>query len=327
MARVSKGTVSKILNNKPGISQDTRRRVMDIVGHLDYIPNSAAQALAYQRTNNIGLVIPHEAGISLAGSYWSALITAIAQTAEGQNYNLMLLTPHIEGDLEQVYDSVLRSHKVDGLIIGAELVDKRSLSRIVLADLPLVMVGQNSEFHHYFVDINNHRAAYQMTEHMIECGKRHPAFISGPLEYQYNRERVQGFTDALAAKGISGATGAVEAYDTHQIQGEVLRLLRDNPGIDSLFIGAGGDFMLDVIDQLRRNHIDFNHFGLAVFDDYPYLNFLNPRLTAVHQPIHEMGVAATTMLMKLIQNQSLDHPSEIIETHIVVRGSCGEPTT
>src|SRR5690554_1871285 len=97
IARVSKGTVSKILNNKPGIGAETRKRVLDLVRHLDYTPNSSARALAVQRTNNIGLIVPFEAARSPDGSYWSSLITSVARQAAENQHDLILFTPQAEG--------------------------------------------------------------------------------------------------------------------------------------------------------------------------------------------------------------------------------------
>ena len=116
-----------------------------MVEKLDYHPHSAARALAVNKTNTIGLVIPHEAKQYFLGAYWSTLITAIAEEAIKQDYHLILLTPHDEGDIESAYKSVLKRRLVDGLIVGAELLDKKAVSSLLMYEEPRVTIsGGNS---------------------------------------------------------------------------------------------------------------------------------------------------------------------------------------
>lgn len=322
IARVSKGTVSKILNNKPGIGADTRRRVMELVNHLDYIPNSSAQALAFNRTMNIGLVVPHVAAASLNGSYWSSLVTAIVQRAARDRYHLMLFTPQAEGHLEEVYDSVLRSRKVDGLIIGAELIDKRSISRMLLTDLPFVLVGQNEDFQHYSVDVDNRSAAAAMTRYMLAHGFQRPAYLSGPLGYLYNRERLLGYQEAMQEAGLLAFSASAAEYTRSFVFREVDKMLKDAPNTDSIFVGAGGDFLFDVLSRLRDHGVDPHNLGLAVFDDYRFLDYMDPKITAVSQPIDRIGAEATQMLLDLIDKKSPIRPRVVLQTSIHARGSC-----
>ena len=324
LAGVSKGTISKVINNRPGVGEETRRKVLDLIEHLDYHPSSVAQALANNRTSNIGLIIPHEAGHSLNGSYWSSLITSITQRAAQAKYNIMLFTPRFEGELEEMYESVLRSKKVDGLIIGAELMEKRTMSRLLLTNLPFVLIGKNPEFQHYFVDIDNYLAAKSMTQHMIRHGFQRVGFIGGPREFYYNLEREKGYRDALTEKGLDGQSVGVEEYTTELIYAGIDQLIRVFPDVDSIFIAVGGDFMFDALTRIKARGMDIDKIGLAVFDDYRYIDFMEPRLTAVKQPLETLGIQATQMLLNLISHSSVSKQEIILPTTITPRGSCRE---
>lgn len=324
MAQVSKGTVSKVLNNKPGIGAETRQRVMELVEHLDYHPSSVAQALANQRSNNIGLVIPHVAEQSLNAPYWSALITAIAQEAGELNYNLMLLTPKEEGNLKEIYQSVMRSKRVDGLIIGSEQIDKDSMSQLYMAKIPFVLIGQNPDFQHHFVDIDNHQAVESMMKHMEQQGYKRIGFLSGPMDYYYNRIRVNSYRQIIGEMGEEPRLASASAYDKEATEKALKTLFRNHPDMDSLFIGAGGDFLYDILSLQKEQNIPGRQLGMAVFDDYRYLDFMQPRLTAVRQPMEALGTKATHTLLDLIEGREIEQSRQILPTTLTLRSSLGE---
>ncbi|MFW5800550.1 MAG: LacI family DNA-binding transcriptional regulator [Spirochaeta sp.] len=326
LAHVSKGTVSKVLNNRPGIGPATRKRILALVDELDFHPNSAAQALAKQKTGTIGVIIPHEASHSLSGAYWSQLITSITTTAISNEYNTLLLTPKSEGSIEDAYQTVLRTRKVDGLIIGSELLDRRNISKLQLQSIPFTLVGRNPEFLHYYVDVDNYGAAYDMVSYMAERGYRRPAMLSGPAQYYYVQQRILGYQNALRDR-CAGAE-IIQSVDEYE-SGDTRRHTRElfaRGGFDSLFIGAGGEFLFDVIDEMRRMNIRFQDYGITVFDDYRYLDFIEPKITAVRQPILGLGRAAMEMLLVLMNGEEPEHPAVVIPADIVPRNSCGEST-
>ena len=323
MAQVSKGTVSKILNNKPGIGEETRNRVLELINRLGYHPNSLAQGLANNRTNTVGLVIPHEAGKSLNGSYWSSIITSITQRAAEDNYNLMIFTPKEEGHLEELYSSITTARRVDGLIIGAEQLDKKSMSHLILTGIPFVLIGRNPNFQHFSVDIDNAYASQAMTEYMIEKGFKKIGFISGPLCFHYNIERSTSYRRTMEKHSLTPIMSEAKAYVTDDIKNAVNKIISQSPDLDALFIGAGGDFLFDILKHLKMIGIDPNKLGITVFDDYPYLDFVKPQLTAVKQPLELLGKTAMECLIRSINNEQLPL-SEPLKTSITIRSSCGE---
>lgn len=321
MARVSKGTVSKILNNKPGIGAETRKRVLDLVRHLDYTPNSSARALAVQRTNNIGLIVPFEAARSPDGSYWSSLITSVARQAAENQHDLILFTPQAEGKLDELYESILRFRKVDGLIIGAALLNKENFSHLLASRMPFTLLGQNKNFQHYSVDVDNREAAYRMTRYILGHGFNRPAYLAGPLELLYNQNRLDGYQDAMREAKLRPLFHSAEFYRSTSVRQALDRTLEEGP-IDSLFVGAGGDFLFDVLGRLRERSIDPAGLGLVVFDDYRFLDFMDPKITALTQPLEKIGQEATRMLLSLIEGNLPEEGIKILEAGIHPRGSC-----
>lgn len=322
MAQVSKATVSKTLNNKPGVGEETRERIMEIVDKLDFQPDSAARALSNQKTSNIGLVIPHEAGRSLKNAYWAEMISAIADEAAAMEYNLMLFTPRKEGALEDLYKSIINSNKVDGLIIGSELIDKEQMNQLYRTDIPFILIGQNPDFKHHFVDIDNSYASGSGTEYMINRGYKKIAFISGSDSYYYNRIRTLSFRETMFKHNLHPCNAAADEFNTQSIYSAVDKVLEHCPDLEGLFIGASGNFLYDILERLEQRNISAASLGITVFDDYRYLNFMEPKLTAIRQPTSLLGRESVKTIFRLIRNENISSKNNIFKTTITERNSC-----
>ncbi len=331
LAKVTKGTVSKVLNNYPGISETTRERVREVVARVGYEPNATAQALAFRRTGGIGLVIPHTPEHSVDGAYWLSLITSITQEVIRAGYTLSLVLPRREGGLDEVFTSLVRRQQLDRLIVGAELVDNDAHSMLLSSRMPFVMLGRNPDYPHRSVDIDNEDAAYAITRHMLWRGYRRIAYVGGPIEYYYSRERLGGFRRALHEAGIEDDVHAsVPYYDANEL-GDTLRDLFQRHSPDAVISGAGGDFMFDCLRSILDLGLSIPDVGFATFDDYRYLDFITPRVTAVQQPIQQLGSEAVRLLLKSFagnESESRDLRVDavpLLKTRIVVRDSCRKP--
>lgn len=324
IAQVSKGTVSKALNNYPGINENTRKRILDLVKEMGYEPNAAAQALAFRRTGNIGLVIPHTPEHSLDGAYWSSMVTSIAQEVITNGYRLSLMLPQEEGRMDDLFRSVKRRQQYDGLVVGSELVHKDDIRILEDEDIPFVMLGHDPACPHHCVDIDNVQAGSMVTGHLIRQGYRRIVFVSGPLSYQYNSERAEGYHQALKDAGImAGFHLPVPYNDTMTMISRMGRMFREfDP--DAIICGAGGDFMFDCLNSVVSQGREIPRTGFVTFDDYRYLDFTSPRITAVQQPVRQIGSQAVHMLMDLIDNPEGDTEPRrcLMKATLKVRDSC-----
>jgi len=318
LAGVSKGTVSKVLNNRPGIGSETRQRILNIVENQQYHPSSVAQALSFQRTNNIGLIIPHEAGNSLNSFYWSSILTEIAQEAAQSDYNLILFTVKQEGELKDLYSRILQGGKVDGLIIGSELIDKDLMNRLSRSSIPFILIGQNPDFSHHFVDIENSHASRSMTEHMIRRGLKHIAFLSGPLEYFYNRERLSSYRETMKSNGLEPCDASADQFTAPSVLQALKQLTESCPGMDSLFIGGGCDYLYPVLDWWNSLE-NGRKIVLTVFDDFLYLDYIEPKICAVKQPLKEIARESIHSLLGIIRGDNVPQIKRIFQTTITER--------
>jgi DNA-binding LacI/PurR family transcriptional regulator len=326
MAAVSPGTVSKVLNDAPGVGAETRGRVLDLVRQLDYHPDASARSLVVRRTGSIGVIIPHTGSYSMASAYWPVLLTAITDRAAERDLNVLLSTARSEEDVDSAYRSILRGRRVDGLVVGAEQFGQKQLMELLVKGFPFVMVGKSPFVSHWCVDVDNAGGAYLATRHLLGLGRRRVAMLAGPEAYPSVHDRVEGYRRAMEEAGLEPRVehcGYQETKDMPSGIAAVERLLEASPLCDGLFVGAG-DLATSALSAAARHGLSVpGDVGLVVFDDHPYYDRFTPALTAVSQPIHDLGEAAFDMLFALMSGQPPEARERILPTRLVVRASCG----
>lgn len=325
MASVSPGTVSKVLNEAPGVGEETRQRVLDLVRHLDYHPDASARSLVARRTGSIGVIIPHTGSYSMASAYWPVLLTAVTEAAAARDLNVLLSTAQSEADVDSAYRSILRGRRVDGLIVGAEQFGYKQLAELLLKGFPFVMVGTSPFVAHWHVDIDNEGGARAATRHLLDAGRRRVAILAGPEDNPGAASRVAGYRATVEAAGLEPRVHHFPYHDVGALRtmaDEVGEILAARPRPDALFVGAG-DLATPALAAVARLGLRVpGELALVVFDDHPYFEHFSPPITAVSQPIHEMGLAALDMLFALMSGGTPER-ERILPTQLVVRASCG----
>jgi LacI family transcriptional regulator len=322
MARVSTATVSKALNDAPGVGAETRRRVLKLVEDLKFQPNASARGLAAQRTDNIGIVIPHTGSYSMASAYWPILLTAITDKAAARSFNVVISTARSEEDVDSAYRSILRGRRVDGLIVGAEQFGTKQLAELLLRDFPFVLVGQGSLLTHYYVDVDNAGGAAEMTRHLIGLGHRRIALLAGPESYPSVRDRSAGYRAAMATAGLEPSVHHC-AYHTETAADLLRQLLGVQPRPSALFVAAG-DLVTAALRATRELGLAIpSDIALVAFDDHPFYEHFSPAITAVSQPIHDLGQQAVELLFAVMDGQEPVPAARVLPTKLVVRASCG----
>jgi DNA-binding LacI/PurR family transcriptional regulator len=322
LARVSKGTVSKVLNDAPGVRAETRERILKLIEELNYQPNASAQSLAAKRTDSLGVIIPHTGGYTMASAYWPILLTSITENAAARNLTVVLSTARSEEDVDSAYRSILRGRRVDGLIVGAEQFGQKQLAELLLKGFPFVMVGKSRFLPHYYVDVDNAGGASAMTKHLIEMGHRQIAMLAGPEHLPSVQERVEGFRAAMTAAGLDPRVHHA-SYQADVAAAKVRELLAERPRPTALFVAAG-DLATAALGTASALGLSIpSDLALVAFDDHPFYEYFSPPITAVSQPIHDLGQAAVNLLFTLMDGREPEATSCILPTTLVIRRSCG----
>ena len=322
LAGVSQGTVSKVLNDAPGVGADTRSRVLKVIEELDYHPDASARSLVARKTGSIGVIIPHTGSYSMASAYWPVLLTAITEAAAARSLNVLLSTALSEEDVDSAYQSILRGRRVDGLVVGAEQFGQKQLVELLFKGFPFVTVGKSRFVSHWNVDVDNVGGARTMTAHLVRLGHRDILMLGGPEHYPSVQERVEGYRSAMADAGLEPRTRHLAYHDGTGTQ-SIRQLLKTEPRLTALFVGAG-DLVAPALAAARDLGLRIPaDLAVGAFDDHPYYELFDPPITAVSQPIHDLGQAAADLLFALMDGTPPEKRDVVLPTRLVIRRSCG----
>ena len=213
LSQVSRSTVSRVVNNDPHVSTETRAKVMAVVRDLDYQPNAMAQSLAAGRTRILGLIVPSGIATAFRDPSLQVIMQAVASTCAASNYSVMLWL--IEPDYElRMLRQVLGNGMLDGAIVSSIHLPEAALGALISSRLPYIVIGQPtaSGSESSYVDVENRRGARELVTHLLRLGRRKVAHIAGPQDTVCARDRLQGYRDALTAvptdrPGPGGAGG------------------------------------------------------------------------------------------------------------------------
>ena len=301
-AGVSHQTVSRVLNDRPDVAEDTRNRVWEIIEELSYQPSAIARSLISQRSLTLGIVT---AGLEYAGP--SRTLNGVTAQAEDLGYTLLLkeLPDFNTNDVQPLLNSLLE-RRVDGILWAVpEVGDNRAWLDEQLGGLPVptIFLTMQARPDVTIVAIDNYAGVRMATEHLLQQGYRHVGHISGPLDWWEARQRQAGWHDALLAAGVAAGELHAEEGDWSSASGEqaIGRLLARYPHVDAVF-SANDQMALGVLQAACREGIQVPH-DLAVvgFDGLPEAEHYWPPLTTVVQDLRQLGCTAIQELIRAIE--------------------------
>lgn len=325
IARVSRATVSIVLNdpneNRIPISAETRQRVLDAIGQLDYRVDARAQALRSGETKTIGVLLP----IYENPFYWQ-ILSGISTEAEASGYSVLLshstLTP--EQETESIRE--LAEQRVDGMIllIGFRELSERVMNQLRQSDRPVIEIcAAPSEFD--YVHQGYGAGTHALMEHLVELGHKRIGFVYGVSTEAQGFDRLDAYRQALEAAGLpndetlerhcgasmeDGYQAAVDLLNRPDRPTAVLTI-NDLMGLAAL--RAAADLGLRVPTNV----------SIASFDDIVFSRFSIPRLTTVASRPEQNGRKAVRLLLSRLN--APDRPREVVESdwNLIIRESTG----
>jgi DNA-binding LacI/PurR family transcriptional regulator len=329
-AGVSRSTVSRVINNEPYVSERTRQRVLAVIEQEGFTPNPAARALVTQRTQVIGVVIPHVPIVVFEDAYYfPALLQGVARITHQRDYAMLLWLGQAGENSDQFYNRIVRNRLMDGVVIASAASNDPLIDHFLEMGTFFVMVEcpQHDCDRISYVSVDNVGAAYTAVSHLIALGRRRIAHITGNLAISDGRDRVEGYQRALSDAGLPlDESLIVEGNFSHRSGYLGMQTLLERK-VDAVFassdITARG--VLQALNEARVRVPD--DVALVGFDDLPTAVQITPRLTTIRQPIEEKGALATSILLDAIEN-GLDTPRQVLlPTELIVRESCGATAT
>ncbi len=322
-AGVSRSTVSRVINDDPHVNADTRQRVHAVMQKMNFQPNAAARGLAAGKTRILGLVIPMGVAALFNDPYFPQLMQGIAAACNQYNYSTMLWLAEPEYERRMI-QQIVSAGLIDGVIVASALNDDPVVEALIQKNIPFILVGRHPTHTNInYVDVDNRISARDAVFHLLRLGYAHVATITGPHSMIAGVDRLNGYKDALRARGIALDSHLIAEGDFTEDGGydAMLRLLPHMP--EAVFV-ASDVMVLGALRALREAGKRVpEDVAVVGFDDMPFSARVDPPLTTVRQPISRAGFVAAETLMDILVEESAAPRRVILPTELVIRDSCG----
>src|SRR5512138_144273 len=324
LARVSRTTVSFILNNVPGvsISEATRKRVLDAAKKLNYSPNIAGKKLVSGKSYTIGLVLCQLPEQIFTDAFLPQVILGVGQAAMQQGFHV-LLKPVDPAD-SSGYTRLITENHVDGILLSGPRQDDAALMHLHQQHVPILLMGQLPDTDIPFVDVNATIGAELAVNHLIEQGHQRIGIITNaPLDYTSARQRRDGYLKALKKSNLPVDKALIKEGNYTPASGfEAMQaLLQLTPRLTAVFVASdvvAMGAMLAIKESGRHIPKDVAVVG---FDDIPLAEYYDPPLTTIRLPAFGLGWAGGERLIRIIQGEGLNDASLFLESSLITRQS------
>jgi DNA-binding LacI/PurR family transcriptional regulator len=318
-----------VINGSPRVSDATRAAVEAAVAELGYVPNTAARALAANRTDAIAMVVPEPETRFFSEPYFSDILKGVGAQLSDTEMQLLLIFAGNDRERRRLAQ-YLAAHRVDGVLLVSVHADDPLPDLLSQLEIPAVISGPRSERETLpSVDSDNYGGGRSAVEHLIARGRARIATITGRLDVYGAQRRIEGYRDALEDAGREVDERLIAPGDFTEDGGRraMRELLARCPDLDAVF--AESDVMAAGARQVLREEGRRipDDVALVGYDDSAIARHMDPPLTSVRQPIEEMGRAMIDLLLDEIADRrpaasrGLERRQVVLPTELVARKS------
>ncbi len=324
-AGVSRSTVSRVVNNQPNVSEKVRRRVLKVINETGFSPNAAARTLVSQRSNTIGLILPHSVSTFFTDPYYPHLIKGISLACNHYDFTLALFVAGTREYQEKILPRLSSQGFLDGIIVqSGHHADQSIILELAKTNIPLLVAGRPLYPDQVcYMDIDNISASEKAVRHLIHTNHKQIATITGPLTSTVGQDRLEGYKKALSQSSLKINPSLIIESDFTETGGyqAMQTLLGFLP--DAVF--AASDMMaIGAIRAIRDSGYKVpDDVAVVGFDDLPIPAVNEAELTTIHQPVVQFGFKAVETLIELIES---DYPlikRVLLDSELIIRKTCG----
>jgi LacI family transcriptional regulator len=298
-AGTSVATASRVLNGSTHpVSDATRARVLQAAADLGYAPSALAQALVTRSSRIIGVIVN-----DIVDPYFAEIARGVEDVAGRMGWLVMVCNADHRVEAEIEYVRALRDYHAEGLVFaGSGAPGAGDVNAELAADVEAarargarVVALARREFPALHVGIDNHAAAYDVTDYLISLGHRRIAFVEGPAELFTSAERRAGFSAAMAAAGLDDGLVFDGGFDFEAGLAAGRRLLTCRPLPDAV-VAANDEAAIGVLTSFRHAEVDVpGQVSVAGIDDTRPARFVE--LTTVNLPLYDLGAVAARHIL------------------------------
>src|SRR6266536_3840462 len=323
-AGVSTMTVSRVINESPRVSVDTRRRVQASIAKLGYVPNRLARGLIQRKTGAFGVIVP-----DVANPFFTLVVRGVERVAWRGGYHVILCDTQGDLERERGYLEDMVAFHVDGVLIAPVGDRSRPQLRVLTRNnVPFVLIDRSIDgFDADVVQGDSVAGARQLVEHLTGLGHRRIGMITETSDVSTARDRLQGYREALEGTGVEFDPELVaesSAIDPDVACGATLRLLA-LPDPPTAVFAVNNIAVVGVVEAARQQNLEIpSDLALVCFDDIEHVSRLYPFLTVMAQPAETFGTIATQLLLDRLSGR-VDQRRRIVvlPADLTVRKSSG----
>lgn len=313
LAGVSKTTVSFFLNGKfDKMSDETRRKLEDVITRTNYHPNTIARSLNYKQTYLIGVVIG-----DITNSFANQIVKGIDDYSREHGYQMIVGSSNYLLDNERKCITGMAAMGVDGFIVQPTVHFETMWKELGIHKPIAYFDSPNQASEELWVKTNNYEAVYDATEMLVKQGYSQFVIITAdPYVLQTRMERSRGFTDCLElAKKPYGMILADSTTTAEALENKLKPYLESD---QSTGIFVCNNWLLDKTYLVLRNYQELipQKIGLIGFDSLDWTELVSPSITTIVQPAYEEGQAAAKILIDRIENRNQEAPNRILKCRI-----------
>lgn len=318
---VNPSTVSRALAGSPRVSEDTRKRVLQLARQLNYTPNLWAQNLVNTSSRLIGCLV-----LELSNPFYVPVVRAIESIAHQNNFMVFLGESQRQLEMEKAMIDRFRRIRTAGVIATPLLAELEHLTALETDGVPVVLVGRSAPGF-FSVNVDNQKSGNMVGKHFLRNGHRQIGYVSSSdLLNIPEQERLKGLKSALQDAGILLSHHYQvdkNSLEGGQHAGQLWLSTSDRPG--AIFCSNDMLAMGFISIVLKNGLLVPGDVAVVGHDDVPFADLFKVSLTTVAYPKDEVGVKAMDILLQRIENSdSHPHPINIIlDTELVIRDSCG----
>jgi len=327
-AGISHSTVSRSLRDSPLVNPETKARIQRLAREMGYSPDASARSLVLGQTRTVGVVVTN-----ISDPFIAEVVQGIESAAYAHSYTVILASSNSDPSREMASVEMLRSKRVDGVIVTSSRVGALYQEHLERIGVPVVLINNHSEQsgrYTFSITVDNQHGGHLATRHLIELGHRRIAYITAQVNHSSNMGRLAGYQQALSEAGIPFDPAWVAVGNGRVDGGEqcwsALTALADPPTAVFCYNDMTAIGLLRAV--LRAGLTVPQDLSVVGFDDIPFASYVFPPLTTIAQPQFEMGQQAMQMALALMTETPSDlQTSDIsIKGQLIVRESSSVPT-
>ncbi|MBS3812276.1 LacI family DNA-binding transcriptional regulator, partial [Candidatus Bipolaricaulota bacterium] len=300
LADVSITTVSAVINNTRYVSPELTDRVNKAIEKLNYHPDQLGRGLRKGQSNTVGLLVS-----DITNPFFPRVARGVEDCARENHYNLILCNTDEDPVEEKHYLSLLRSQRVDGIIIAPTTEGADNIEAQFSDSIPIVLIDRSVDGLNFpEIVSDNYGGAYRAVNYLIDKGHEHIGFVAGIKGIQSTDHRLRGYKDALDDNSIGYDEGLVVMGNSQLKKSyrATSKLFNNNEGVTAIF-AANNLMVIGVLQYLKDHSISYpDEISIICFDDTEWGTAVTPGITSVSQKPYEIGYRAGCRLFGLISN-------------------------